>query len=109
MTNDTIQIKKMYLAEIIKYMQAATNTIHHIHHAIFDVNYETKLDLSNKQDLNHIKIKLFVSIASLKREIAELNNLLIDGEYPEIEALTKEFEQLYGSIENQQERTNDNQ
>lgn len=109
MTNETIQIKKMYLAEIIKYIRAATNTIHHIHHAIFDVNYDTKLDLSNKEDLNHIKIKLFVSIASLKREIGELNNLLIDGKYPEIEALVDEFEQVYGTITPHQEITNDNQ
>tara|TARA_Y100001938_G_scaffold139731_1_gene207004 strand:+ start:697 stop:1017 length:321 start_codon:yes stop_codon:yes gene_type:complete len=106
MTNDTIQIKKMYLAEIIKYLQAATNTIHHIHHAIFDKNYKTKLNLSNEEDLNHIKIKLLVSIASLRREIAELSNLLTHGDYPEIEALVKEFEHVWG---NSQGVTNDNQ
>ena len=60
------------LKESLQYLQAASDNIYHINHALFNPEYKTTFDLNNKHDVKNIRVTLLLSVASINREIQEL-------------------------------------
>lgn len=80
--NNNVILDRNELEQTIKYLQAASNNIHHINHALFDSNYKTCLDLNNEHDVRNIRVTLFFSIASINREIQELESKIKKTDHP---------------------------
>jgi len=72
----TITLKRQHLEDAIKYIENASKDIFHVNHALFDPSYESTFDWNNERDLRYIKMTLFIAVASINRELTELEKHL---------------------------------
>ena len=77
-----ITLNRKEIEDTIQYLKGAANNIYHVNHALFDTDYKSKLDWNNNQDLRYIKMTLFMAVASINREIKELENQVSQNTSP---------------------------
>lgn len=74
--SEKITLDRKDIEDAIKYLEGASQNIFHVNHALFDPSYKSKLDWNNEHDLRYIKLTLFMAVASINREITELEKKL---------------------------------
>jgi hypothetical protein len=74
--SEKITIDRKDIEDAIKYLEGTAKNIFHVNHALFDPSYKSKLDWNNEHDLRYIKMTLFMAVASINREITELEKKL---------------------------------
>ena len=75
-----ITFKREELENITAYLEEVSRKLYHINHALFDPEYKSTLDFNNGHDRRHIKMTLFMAVASINGEVRTIEKKLNEEE-----------------------------